>query len=67
MDDEVSFKVRFALAESFGPNLAYSELGDELCAFGEQRYGLESTLEVLEQAEGDLLSAAPQVNNRQRC
>ena len=52
--EETAFKIRFALAEGFGSDFAYSELGDGLCAFGE-RYGLESVLEILEGAEDDLL------------
>jgi len=53
MDDEIAFKIRFALAEGFGPDFANSELGDELSRFGEQ-YGLESVLEILEEAERDV-------------
>jgi hypothetical protein len=53
-DDEIVFKIRFALTEGFGPDFAYGKLGDELCAFGE-RYGLENVMEILEGAEEDLL------------
>jgi hypothetical protein len=53
MDDETAFKIRFALAEGFGPDFANGELADELCAFAE-RYGVESVLEILEEAERDV-------------
>jgi hypothetical protein len=66
MDDETAYMLRFALAEGFGPGFANSELAEKLCAFTE-RYGLESVLEILEEAEGDLLlPTSPAESNRLR-
>jgi len=56
VEEDIVFKIRFALTEGFGADFANSELAYRLCAFGE-RYGLESVLEILEEAEDDLSPA----------